>query len=86
MIFYNFKNRLKQVESYHRLQIAFIDEGPSKATVYRWYNELKRGRLTLGDEYKSGRPLTAVTQENMLAVKKLITMGELRIRRFNKYC
>lgn len=54
--------------------------------MYRWYNELKRGRLTLGDEYKSGRPLTAVTQENMLAVKKLISMGELRIRRFNKYC
>ena len=40
--------------------------------MYRWYNEFKRGRLTLGDEERSGRPLTAVTEENVLAVKNLI--------------
>ena len=45
---------------------------PSKATVYRWHNEFKRGRLTLGDEKRSGRPLTAVEEEDVLAVKNLI--------------
>lgn len=30
-----------------------------------------RGRLTLGDEENSGRPLMAVTEENVLAVKKI---------------
>lgn len=72
MILYDFKCRLKPDESYDRLQMAFMDEGPSKATVYRWYNEFKRGRPTLGDDERSGRPLTAVTEENVLAVKNLI--------------
>ncbi|XP_045534361.1 protein GVQW3-like [Papilio machaon] len=72
MIIYDFKCRLKPDESYDRPQMALMDEGTSKAIVYRWYNEFKRGRLTLGDEERSGRPLTAVTKENMLAVKNLV--------------
>lgn len=72
MILYDFKCHLKPDESYDRLQMAFMDEGPSKATVYRWYNEFRRGRLTLRDEERSGRPLTAVTEENVQTVKNLI--------------
>lgn len=63
--------------------MIFMDEGPSKATVHRWYNEFKCGRLTLRDIQRSGRPLTAVTKENLLAVKISKTIDELCIRRFN---
>lgn len=52
--------------------MAFSDKGPSKATIYHWFNEFKRGRLSLTDEKRSGRPVTAVTEENVLAVKILI--------------
>lgn len=72
MILYDFKCGLKPEESFDRLQIAFGDEGPSKATVYRWFSEFKRGRQSMTDEERCGRPLTAVTEENVLAVKKII--------------
>ncbi|RVE40874.1 hypothetical protein evm_014474 [Chilo suppressalis] len=61
---------LKSDESFYRFRSAFVDEGPSKATIYRWCSEFKRGRLTSGDEQKSGRSTTAVTGESVLAVKK----------------
>lgn len=38
----------------------------------RWYNELKRSRLPLRDVEKSGDPLTAVTERNVITVKNLI--------------
>lgn len=47
VIFYAFKCRLKPDESYDRLQMAFLDKHPFKATVYRRYNEFKCGRLAL---------------------------------------
>lgn len=36
-----------------------------------WYNEFKRGRLSLKDTKTSGRPLTVVTEDNVLAVKRI---------------
>lgn len=72
MIFYDFKCGLRAEESCERLKMAFMDKSPSKATVFRWFNEFKRGRVTLADEERSGRPRTAATEENVLAVKNLI--------------
>lgn len=63
MIFYDFKSRPKPDESYNGLQIAYIDEGLSHETVNSWYNEFKRGRLTLRDEKRSGRLLMAVMEQ-----------------------
>lgn len=66
-------------ESNDELQMAFMDEGSSKAIIHRWYNGAICGWLLLEDE-KSGHPLTAVTEENVLAI------GELRIERFCTSC
>lgn len=53
--------------------------------MYHRYNEFQRGLLILGDEERSGRPLTAVREEDVLVLKKLIQDdSELRIRRFNR--
>lgn len=72
MIYYDFKSGLKQKESIERLRAAFGEEAPSSATVYNWFAEFNRGRISLEDEAREGRPCTAVTEENINAVRELI--------------
>ncbi|CAH1966648.1 unnamed protein product [Acanthoscelides obtectus] len=42
------------------------------STISRWYGEFKRGRVSLSDDPRVGAPKTAITQENVDAVRKLI--------------
>ncbi|XP_049873440.1 protein GVQW3-like [Pectinophora gossypiella] len=51
---------------------------PSFATVKRWSRKFKHGRESLKDDPRPGRPNTAVTEENIEKVKKLV----LEDRRF----
>ena len=46
--------------------------GPSRATVIHWFAEFKRGRTSLKDEERNGRPTLVVTEENISAVEALI--------------
>ncbi|CAH1974498.1 unnamed protein product [Acanthoscelides obtectus] len=45
---------------------------PHQSTISPWYEEFKRGRVSLSDDSRVGAPKTAVTQENVDAVRKLI--------------
>jgi len=45
---------------------------PSYSTVKKWHREFSCGRSSCEDQHRSGRPSTAVTQENIEAVEKLI--------------
>lgn len=72
MIFYDFKSSLTPKQCIDRLQSAFGEEALSPSTVYDWYAKFKRGRTTLSDEPKEGRPVTAVTPANINAVRKLL--------------
>lgn len=36
----------------------------SSPTVYTWYKRFKNDRTSLEDDERSGRPITAVTDEN----------------------
>ncbi|CAH1999878.1 unnamed protein product, partial [Acanthoscelides obtectus] len=51
---------------------VFGNEAPHQSTITRWYKEFKRGRVSLSDDPRAGAPKTAVTQENVDAVLKLI--------------
>ncbi|CAH1985254.1 unnamed protein product [Acanthoscelides obtectus] len=51
---------------------VFGNEAPHQSTISRWYGEFKRGRVSLSDHPRVGAPKTAVTQENVDAVRKLI--------------
>ncbi|XP_029044179.2 histone-lysine N-methyltransferase SETMAR-like [Osmia bicornis bicornis] len=73
MIFYDFKVGLSRVKSLERLRGAFGDSSPSQATVYRWFREFQRGRGSLVDEERVGRPVTAATDENVLAVEQMLS-------------
>jgi len=56
------------------MNIVFLygDKAPSYSTVKKWYNEFNRGRSSLQDEFREGRPKSAVTPENIDAVRELI--------------
>lgn len=51
--------------------------------MYRGYKEFERGRLTLRDVNRSGHPLTAVTERNLLTLKIIIRrIGKSHMKRF----
>ncbi|CAH2000155.1 unnamed protein product [Acanthoscelides obtectus] len=52
-------------QSSKTLLCVFGNEAPHQSTIFRWNGEIKRGR-------RVGAPKTAVTQENVDAVRKLI--------------
>ncbi|CAH1956399.1 unnamed protein product [Acanthoscelides obtectus] len=72
IIYYNFQRQLSQAECLAELLSVFGNEAPHQSTISRWYGEFKRARVSLSDDPRVGAPKTAVTQENVDAVRKLI--------------
>ncbi|GFV87343.1 uncharacterized protein TNCV_4033151 [Trichonephila clavipes] len=72
MIFYDFKARLNQEECVQRLQLAFGDKSPCRATIFRWFKEFCSGRNSLQDEEHTGRPRSAVIPDNVSATRKML--------------
>ena len=54
------------------------DEAPALSTVQKWAAEFRRGRESLEDDPRSGRPTTATTEENIERVHKMV-MGDRRL-------
>ena len=71
-IFYNFRRGLSQQQCIDELNSIFGDEAPSRTSVYRWYGKVNRGRSSLRDEYREGRPKSVVVLETIDAVRQLI--------------
>lgn len=72
MMFLHYMQKKSPTESHQTLQEVFGDPCPSYATVKNWFAEFRRGRESLQDEHRSGRPPEAVTVENINAVRSLI--------------
>ncbi|XP_048253298.1 protein GVQW3-like [Haliotis rufescens] len=68
----------KQVEE--RLTAFYGESSPSSATIKRWVKEFQRGRESLEDDARSGRPSTSTSPENIDTVHKLV-MENRRITR-----
>ena len=71
-IYYDFLKGLSAADTHKSLATVFGKYGPSILTIYKWFKEFKCGKKTLQDGDRPGRPLTAVAQENIDAVRKLI--------------
>jgi len=57
---------------HNRMIVVYGDQAPSYATVKRWAAEFRRGRTSLEDEPRSGRPSDAVCEENCHAVENIV--------------
>ena len=68
IIFDNFLRGLTQQQCIDELNSIFGDEAPSRTSVYRWYGEFNRGRSSLQDEFREGRPKSVVAPETIDAV------------------
>jgi histone-lysine N-methyltransferase SETMAR len=72
IIFYNWRRGLSVDQCKSEMDGALGNSSPSKPTIYRWYADFQRGRSTFEDEARSGRPPSAVTQQNIDAVRELV--------------
>ena len=57
---------------------TLADTAPSYATVKRWVNEFKRGRASVEDDPRAGRPPTATTKENLDLARGMV-MDDRRV-------
>lgn len=72
VIYSHWKRKLTTNESKRELDTVFGTSAPSVSTVRRWYNEFNRGKTNFKDDPKSGRPSTAVTDENREKVRRIV--------------
>ena len=61
------------INIFNRMQKVYEDSSPSYSTVKKWAAEYKRGRKSLEDDPRSGRPAEACTQQNIELIRDLIT-------------
>jgi len=64
---------------FERLVNVYVDNAPFYSTVTRWVAEFKRGRTSLDDDTRAGRPVEATTDDCCHAVKKLM-VGDRRLK------
>ncbi|GBP63827.1 hypothetical protein EVAR_48085_1 [Eumeta japonica] len=55
-------------QSLARLRTAFDNKEPFETTTYNWFAKFKRGRVSLSDEFRDGRPSTAVNNNKSIDV------------------
>jgi histone-lysine N-methyltransferase SETMAR len=72
MIFYDYKSGLDHNQCYQRLSAAVSDCAPSLSTITGWYREFQRGRESLQDEPRPGRPSTACSDENVQLIRDIV--------------
>ncbi|XP_030765734.1 protein GVQW3-like [Sitophilus oryzae] len=67
----------------HELDSVYGDSVPSFSTVKFCAAEFKRGRKSLGDDERSGRPKTATTDDNIAKVHHMVLddrRGRIKVR------
>jgi transposase len=63
---------LTATEIHNELTLAYGQDIVSYRTVARWFRRFSNERDSLEDNPRSGRPLSAITQENIDAVKHVV--------------
>lgn len=72
LMLYDFRSGLTAADSHRRIIAAFPSDSPSYSTVRFWFDRFRSGVESLDDSERTGRPVTAVTEENIATVKQLV--------------
>ena len=67
-----FKEGESAFKVYIRLQKGYGELCMSRARVFEWFKRFKTGRTSIDNEPRSGRPSTAVNEQTIVQVDKLI--------------
>src|SRR5947199_4285649 len=62
-----------------KLHAVYKDDAPSMTTIRFWFNEFKRGRTSIFDEKRPGRPIE-VTTEDMVNKIHDIVLADRRVK------
>ena len=64
--------KIPPIEIFNELTSAYGSQAPSYPFVVKWFNFFGDGRESVKDEPRSGRPRTALTDENIQLVREVI--------------
>ena len=78
LINYDFRSNLSATQCHQRISAAYPQQVITYEMVRRWYSRFRDGDESLDDHERSGRPTTACTLNNVLAVRNLV-MEDRRI-------
>ena len=67
------KKEIKYARTFKMLTVSFGKSTISRTQVQLWYNRFKEGRKDINDNARPSRPSTSTTDENIEAVKKMIS-------------
>jgi hypothetical protein len=65
-----FAERVKPVEINRRMQAQYGGNCLQRSKIYEWTDHFKKGRTSVCDEERSGRPSKSRTENNIQAVEK----------------
>jgi transposase len=67
-----FAEGVKPVEIIRRMQAQYGDNCLSRSKIYEWIDHFKKGRTSVCDEDRSGRPSTSRTENTIQAVQRTV--------------
>lgn len=66
------KHRKNKKTIKEEMDSAYLESAPSLSTIQKWSSEFKRGRESIEDDPRPGRPVEASSQENIKKVGEII--------------
>jgi transposase len=72
MIRFLFAEGAKSVDIIRRMQAQYGDNCLSRSKIYEWVDHFTKGRTSICDEERSGRPSKSRTENNIQAVERMV--------------
>jgi len=60
------------VETFEMIRCAYGNEGTSRVRCFEWHAHFRRGRTSLEDNERSGRPSTSSTPKSVKTIRRLV--------------
>jgi transposase len=67
-----FAEGVKPVEIIRRMQSQHGDSCISRSKIYEWIYHFKKGRTSVCDEERSGKPSASRTENNIQAIERMV--------------